>query len=174
MAFKMKGFNPGKGTGMGQGFPNIHVVLNPNTRDDPNAAEYIEWYTKKYGRPPTEKEMKDKIIKKEFKVRIVSEESVFLGKKCYCDKLVAQGDDGGEIYGVDYHIRMKGVSGDAIDDKLLEEDIDPIELYKQLFDGEEITFDLACRGKKACFETMEDGTMTTREIFQRLIKFKKD
>ena len=52
MAFKMKGFNPGKGTGMGQGFPNNHVVLNPNTRDDPNAAEYIEWYTKKYGRPP--------------------------------------------------------------------------------------------------------------------------
>jgi hypothetical protein len=131
-------------------------------------------FEKKYGRPPTEKEMKDKKIKKEFKVRIVSEESVFLGKKCYCDKLVAQGDDGGEIYGVDYHIRMKGVSGDAIDDKLLEEDIDPIELYKQLFDGEEITFDLACRGKKACFETMEDGTMTTREIFQRLIKFGED
>ena len=46
MAFKMKGFNPGKGTGMGQGFPNNHVVLNPNTRDAPNAAEYIEWYTK--------------------------------------------------------------------------------------------------------------------------------
>lgn len=52
MAFKMKGFNPGSGTGMGKGFPSEHVVLNPNTRDDPNAQEYIDWYTKKYGRPP--------------------------------------------------------------------------------------------------------------------------
>ena len=50
MAFKMKGFNPGKGTGMSNGFSR--VTLNPNTRDDPKAAEYIEWYTNKYGRPP--------------------------------------------------------------------------------------------------------------------------
>ena len=50
MAFKMKGFNPGKGTGISNGFSR--VTLNPNTRDDPNAAEYIEWYTNKYGRPP--------------------------------------------------------------------------------------------------------------------------
>ena len=33
MAFKMKGFNPGKGTGMGNGFSR--VTLNPATRDDP-------------------------------------------------------------------------------------------------------------------------------------------
>ena len=51
MAFKMKGFNPGKGTGMGNGFSR--VTLNPNTRDDPNAAEYIEWFTNKYGYPPS-------------------------------------------------------------------------------------------------------------------------
>ena len=42
MAFKMKGFNPGSGTGMSKGFPSERVVLNPNTRDDPNAQEY-EW-----------------------------------------------------------------------------------------------------------------------------------
>ena len=33
MAFKMKGFNPGKGTGMSNGFSR--VTLNPATRDDP-------------------------------------------------------------------------------------------------------------------------------------------
>jgi len=33
MAFKMKGFNPGKGTGIGNGFSR--VTLNPATRDDP-------------------------------------------------------------------------------------------------------------------------------------------
>ena len=33
MAFKMKGFNPGKGTGIGNGFSR--VTLNPATRDNP-------------------------------------------------------------------------------------------------------------------------------------------
>jgi len=89
-----------------------------------------------------------------------------LGKKCYVDKL--QGDEEGVF---DYHIRMKGVSGDAIADKVLEENCDVVELYDRLFDGEEIIFDLCCRGVKACFETMNDGTMTTRDIFARAIKF---
>ena len=128
-------------------------------------------FEKKYGRPPTDDEIDDKKIKKEFKCNIISEESVFLGKKCYVDKLIIEGDDGGKLYGVDYHIRMKGVSGDAIADKILEEGIDVVELYDRLFDGEEIKFDLCCRGIKACFETMADGTMTTRDIFARVIKF---
>ena len=105
------------------------------------------------------------------KPRIVSEESVFLGKKCYVDKLIVKGDDGGKIYGVDYHIRMKGVSGDAIADKLCEEDIDAIELYDILHSGKAIEFDLCCRTKKACFESMKDGTMTTKDKFLREIKF---
>lgn len=128
-------------------------------------------FEKKYGRPPTDKEMDNKKIKKEFKVRIISVESVFLGKKCYVDKLVAICDLDGKLYGVDYHIRMKGVSGDAIADKLLEEGIDVVELYDRLFNGEMITFDLCCRGIKACFETMKDGTMTTRVDFTRDIQF---
>ena len=129
-------------------------------------------FEKKYGRPPTDDEIDDKKIKKEFKCNIISEESVFLGKKCYVDKLIIEGDDGGKLYGVDYHIRMKGVSGDAIADKILEEGIDVVELYDRLFDGEEIKFDLCCRQVKACFETMADGTMTTREIFERKIQFR--
>ena len=28
MAFKMKGFNPGKGTGIGNGFPSEHIEFN--------------------------------------------------------------------------------------------------------------------------------------------------
>ena len=151
-----------------------------------------EAYFKKYGRELEGDEMsqfncdfKSKKLKKKWKelnpdgdfdtdARIVSEESVFLGKKCYCDKLIIQGDDDGKIYGVDNHIRMKGVSEDAIADKLHEDDIDPIELYTQLHDSKLIEFDLSCRGKKACFETMEDGTMTTREVFGREIQFKYD
>ena len=128
-------------------------------------------FKKKYGREPTDDEMSDKKIKKEFKCNIVSEESVFLGKKCYCDKLIVEGDDGGKLYGVDYHIRMKGVSGDAIADKLLEEGIDAIELYDILHSGKMVKFDLCCRQVKACFETMKDGTMTTKDKFTRDIQF---
>ncbi len=103
---------------------------------------------------------------KKLKGKIRSVESVFLGKKCYVDKL--QGDEEGIF---DYHIRMKGVSGDAIADKLLEDGIEPIELYERLFNGEEVKFDLCCRGIKSCFETMSDGSMTTRAIFERNIQF---
>tara|TARA_R100001443_G_scaffold12347_4_gene21923 strand:- start:1192 stop:2805 length:1614 start_codon:yes stop_codon:yes gene_type:complete len=50
MGFKLNGMNFGKGTGSAKGFSQ--VTLNPNTRDDPNAQEYIDWHTKKYGYPP--------------------------------------------------------------------------------------------------------------------------
>ena len=134
--------------------------------------KYLKIHFKnKYKREPTDDEMDDKKIKKEFKCNIISEESVFLGKKCYADKLIIEGDVGGKLYGVDYHIRMKGVSGDAIADKLLEEGIDVMELYDRLYDGELITFDLCCRGIKACFENMKDGTMETKVDFERKIKF---
>ena len=128
-----------------------------------------EAYYKEYGRVLEGNEMGQfncDFDSKKLKGKIRSVESVFLGKKCYVDKL--KGDEEG-VY--DYHIRMKGVSGDAISDKLLEEGIDPIELYDRLHSGEVITFDLACRGVKACFETMADGTMTTRDVFKREICF---
>ena len=71
----------------------------------------------------------------------------------------------------DYHIRGKGVSGDAINHKIFEEGGTPIDLYERLFHGEEITFDLCCGGNKSCFETMSDGLMTSRSIFERCIRF---
>ena len=41
--------------------------------------------------------------------------SIFLGKKCYCDKLKAHDKNGKVIYG--YHFRMKGVPSDCIEHK---------------------------------------------------------
>jgi len=128
-----------------------------------------EAYFKKYGRELEGNNMGQfncDFDSKKLKGKIRSVESVFLGKKCYVDKL--QGDEEGVF---DYHIRMKGVSGDAIADKLLEEGIDVMELYDRLYDGELITFDLCCRGIKACFENMKDGTMETKVDFERKIKF---
>ena len=100
------------------------------------------------------------------KGKIKSVSSVFLGKKCYVDRL--EGDEKG-VY--EYHIRMKGVSADAIADKCLELDIDVLELYTRLYNGESFDFDLACRGVKASFETMDNGLMCSRDAFVRNIKF---
>lgn len=100
------------------------------------------------------------------KGKVRSVESVFLGKKCYIDKL--QGDEE-NVY--DYHIRMKGVSGDAINDKIYNEFTNPIELYKSLFNGVAEKFDLCCSGKKACFENMTNGLMSTKHLFERIVKF---
>ena len=128
-----------------------------------------EAYFKKYNRELEGNEMGQfncDFDSKKLKGKIRSVESVFLGKKCYVDKL--QGDEEG-VY--DYHIRMKGVSGDAIADKVLQEGDGVMDLYERLFHGEEITFDLCCRNQKACFETMSDGLMTSRSIFERCIRF---
>ena len=65
MAFKMAGFNPGKGTGMSTAFAkkqaafkqSARVQFNPNTRDDPdrsNWSEYEKRYFDKHGMHPFE------------------------------------------------------------------------------------------------------------------------
>ena len=128
-----------------------------------------EAYFEKYDRVMEGKEMNQfntDFDSDKLKGKIRSVESVFLGKKTYVDKL--QGDEEG-VY--DYHIRMKGVSGDAINHKVLEEGDSVVDLYERMFSGEEITFDLCCGGNKCCFETMSDGLMTSREIFERRIRF---
>ena len=99
---------------------------------------------------------------------IVAVESIFLGKKCYCDKLEAQDKDGNLIY--DYHIRMKGIPDDCIKymaDK--EYDGDVMKIYKDLYDGKEITFDLLAVRPK--FEFKKNMTIIHRTKFNRKLKF---
>ena len=95
--------------------------------------------------------------------------SIFLGKKCYCDKLKAHDKNGNVIYG--YHFRMKGVPSDCIEYKA-DEDFknDLIKLYEELFDYQDgINFDmLACHPK---FQFNKDMTINSRSKFKRLIKF---
>ena len=102
----------------------------------------------------------DKLVKD-----IKSIESYFLGKKCYIDKLQGINKDGNIDY--DYHIRMKGVSNDAI---LNNGDV--FETYKKLYHGEEIIFDLTCNGNKKIFRHTKDYDIETIEQFKRAISFK--
>jgi hypothetical protein len=94
-------------------------------------------------------------------------ESIFLGKKCYIDKL--KGDEEG-VY--DYHIRMKGVSNASIKYKSNCESVSYMDIYKSLMDGNDGKFDLTCGGLKINFDFKSDYTISTKEAFIRTLKFK--
>ena len=105
------------------------------------------------------------IIKK----NICAVESIFLGKKCYIDKLEGL-DIGGNLVN-DYHIRMKGISNNSIKHKAKIEARDFIEIYKSLFNENEETFDLCCGGEKINFEYNSDYTISTKKEFNRTLCF---
>ena len=96
---------------------------------------------------------------------IHAKECIFLGKKCYLDVLT--GDDGT----IDYHIRMKGVSCEAIKDYAYKQSISILDVYKRLHKGKEIEFDLCCDGSKVSFEFKKNMEIHSRERFVRKIKF---
>jgi len=95
-----------------------------------------------------------------------SVKSIFLGKKCYVD--VLEGDEKG-VY--DYHIRLKGVSGDAIKHYAYKNNINVYDVYEKMYNGEEITFDLCCDGKKISFDFKNNMEISTINLFERKIKF---
>lgn len=100
-------------------------------------------------------------------------ESVFLGKKCYIDKLTdgeTKDDQGNLIY--DYHIRMKGMNKRGILHRA-EADYggDVMEVYKKLYAGEEIEFDLCGGGQMPTFDYQSNGTISSKMEFIRKIKF---
>lgn len=95
---------------------------------------------------------------------VVATESYFLGKKCYIDRLRDQLGNTG------FHIRMKGVSQQSIwsaAKRLTNGDI--LALYRKLFEGETIEFDLCCDGQVK-FDNLKDGTVYTKESFIRAVK----
>lgn len=95
--------------------------------------------------------------------------SIFLGKKCYVDELIGYDEDGNEL--IDYHIRMKGIPNDCIIHKAnTEYGGDIIALYKDLYDGKEVTFNLLAVRPK--FEMCKDMQIITKTKFDRKISFK--
>ena len=96
-------------------------------------------------------------------------ECLFLGKKCYIDKLVGY-EDG--VY--DYHIRMKGVPNGSIKYKSKVEGRDIMDIYKSLYKGNKEVFDLCCDGDKVCFEYNANFTISTKVKFTRELKFHEE
>ena len=101
---------------------------------------------------------------------IVAIESIFLGKKCYIDKLRGIDENGNEKYG--YHIRMKGIPEKCIDYVVQTQNYDdPMDLYNDLYDGKPVCFDLTNGGTKANFKFNKDYTIETLSMFSRKIQF---
>lgn len=103
---------------------------------------------------------------------VVSKKLIILGKKSYIDELEGI-DDNGNIH-KNYHIRMKGISYDAIEDyqkKHNKEYKDIYEIYEYLSKGNSITFDLTAGGKKMCLEYLSGYKINTKDRFERVVKF---
>jgi len=142
--------------------------------DGINIKKLEEYYNKKYNRELIGKNMgqfhsdfESKIIKK----NIHASRSIFLGKKCYIDELKGLDDNDNEV--IDYHIRLKGVSNDAILYECKRRKINPYELYEMLYNYETINFDLGCGGLKCNFKFNKDFTIINNDDFKRKIKFNK-
>jgi hypothetical protein len=101
---------------------------------------------------------------------IVCSRSIFLGKKCYIDELQGTNKQGEKETG--YHIRMKGIPGKVIEytcKKLKYKT--PFDMYADLYNGKEISFDLTNDGTKSNFKFNKNYTIHTVFDFKRRIKF---
>lgn len=112
-------------------------------------------------------DFKDWTIDKKL-INIHSKELIILGKKAYIDVLEGTHKETGEIY-TKYHYRLKGINEPSIKEKCKELNIDELELYKKLYDGEAIEFNLSASGRQ--FKFNKDYTINTNENFKRIIQF---
>jgi len=102
---------------------------------------------------------------------VVSVQSIFLGKKCYIDKLEGINQDGEKVNG--FHIRMKGIPEKCIHYVVNNTPAytDAFDLYQDLYNGNRVYFDLTNGGTKANFKFNKDYTIDTLSLFTRSICF---
>lgn len=105
------------------------------------------------------------------KNRIYADKSIFLGKKCYIDRLRVES----ESDQLGYHIRMKGVSNKSIYHRAELDEETPLELYQRLYEGEEVVFDLLCKDENGNSTVpsfkFTHFEFTTNTEFNRAISF---
>lgn len=94
---------------------------------------------------------------------------ISVGKKCYIDQLQGQDYNGNTVSG--YHLRMKGIPNQSILYTCQKLNLSPLELYKKLYKGEKITFDLLCDGNKKIFKYNKNMTVTFETNFKRQLIF---
>ena len=99
---------------------------------------------------------------------LYAEESIFVAKKVYCDKLCIEMADKTTIY--EYHCREKGVPEPALWD-VIDRDYekDPLQMYKALYGGDAITYDLLVSKPSFDFKQFRYTSLNT---FYRTLQFK--
>jgi hypothetical protein len=89
------------------------------------------------------------------------------------DLLRGEDKDGNIIEG--YHIRMKGISAEAIQYYCEQYNLTPLELYEGLYQydvlPDERSFDLLCGNKKIKFKMEKDWSVTNVSEFTRSVNF---
>ena len=95
---------------------------------------------------------------------VIAVESIFLGKKSYIDRL--QDEDGNHAY----HLRMKGIPSRCVLSRCdTSYDGDPMALYKDLYRGRSVEFDLTSGGN-VCFKYNKNHTVKTPSM-KRKVQF---
>ena len=106
---------------------------------------------------------------------IYSNESYFLAKKVYIDKLESVDKDGNTITGD--HIRLKSVPTSCIKHTSNNMNIQPMDMYKHLYcKGQQVKFDLTENGKNCGFKYERDMSVRSYEEneFTRTITFNSE
>ena len=101
---------------------------------------------------------------------VVAVESIFLGKKSYIDRLRGIDKNGKEGFG--YHIRMKGITPDSLAYVSKQKYNDsPMDMYTDLYKGNEVAFDLTCGGENTLFDFRNDMSVYVRNELTRKLVF---
>ena len=131
-------------------------------------------YKEKYGREllgddlgqfSSDFEVKDSNLNKN--IPIISTKLIVCGKKSYLDRLQYETKDGKKK--IDYHFRLKGIPQRCVREKCAKDNISLEQMYMNLYNGHEVSFDLTSCCK---FEAIINLDITTRsKDFIRKVKF---
>ena len=99
--------------------------------------------------------------------------SIFLGKKSYIDVLESKDENGKTING--YHIRLKGITKEGLEEQAKKYNNSYLGLYEDLAKGKEIEITLNPFNKdenkqKVLFD-FKNGKVFTKKEFKRKVKF---
>jgi hypothetical protein len=141
--------------------------------EDNQVNKLIEVYKLKYNRDLEGKNMGQFHCDFEMKdhENIKSIRSIFLGKKCYIDVLEGTHIETG-LKNIEYHIRLKGVGDKPIIHYSKINNINPYDIFKELFNNKSLTFDLTSSGLISKFKQQKNFSIVTLKNFSRTVSFK--
>jgi hypothetical protein len=108
-------------------------------------------------------------MKEDISNKVHARRTIILAKKCYIDEIIGYDKKDKEL--IEYHCRMKGIPNASLKYHCKINNINLVELYEKLYNGEEIEFDLLCGGEKVKFKQNKNFTICSLQKFTRKIKF---